>query len=782
MASLGVVAIYFGVIELTASFSKMVRVGQPMMTQHMSYVEDRQRHFDEATLAKQAFVPMRSNTLNVGYSDSAHFLRINLQALRGQQPLGRYLTVASIDADEVTMLAPLANSTAILRQRLGILTALESRPTKLPVSAFDLEQIPHGTPFVYVRIFSQNTIYIKPWLYTQEEMTQHIRQNEWRSIFVGGIFLMVFLICVLIYRVSRFPSLVWLALCVVLVTVIELSCKEYAFIYFWYRFPGVAPAVLFMLMAFFLSCYNMAVARSLLISEIQPLFDMVCKRLAVASSLLAIAPLLDSQFLFGATLLLHVVYVVSLTAYLVAAYVAIAREIPGAIGYGLMLSTQGLLVAGVTLESFGPADWDHIFFPMISSDFMTMCCMSLSLFTLYGLMMQTASQKHAQLQERENAIQLLETQVLLRTMDLENARRRSDILAKHQRKALATMTHELRTPLSAIIGMVRMLHNNLHVVASARTDLATVGRLGRQLLHIVDDGLAFVGGQRQLIGQAQNAVDMTAFRHDMQSICSWVMENHNLDFYLHWDEAIPKTLVFDERAFKQISINLMTNAARYCAKGRADVSFQFKPSLEMPAAYVELTVADTGHGMAPSKLAHLFEPFQTSQHSSGLGLGLSIVKDLTQACGGTIEVKSELNQGTVFTVNIPVVIPPRTEEVPIDGNGVPDILPASHIQQDVMALEHAHSGAQSQVTVARAMELLPNMPVLHELIQIGAHTKIEQWLASARTRVPEQEIQVHGLLDALGEYLEQLNYGALQATVALADDSGLSEETQLPKM
>jgi two-component system, sensor histidine kinase LadS len=763
----------------------MVRVGQPILAQYMSYAEDRQRHFDEAALAHQAFTPMRSNTLNVGYSDSAHFLRIDLHALRGQQPLGRYLTVASIDADEVTMLAPIADSKSIARQHLGILTAPESRPTKLPISAFDLELIPPETPFVYVRIFSQNAIFIKPWLYTQEEMTQHIRQNEWRLIFVGGIFLMVFLICVLIYRISRFSALLWLALCVVLVMVIELSCKEYGFIYFWHRFPAIAPAVLTILLGWFLSCFSMAVASSLRIPRVQPLFDRICTRLAVASSLLTIPTVLGAPFFFWAMVLLTVVYLIAAIVFIVAAFVAMAKGMSGAIGFGFMQCALSLLVIGVTVESFGPADWDHVFFPIISSDFMTLCCMGLSVFTLHVLTVQTASQKYARLRERENAMQLLETQVLLRTIDLENARRSSDILAKHQRKALATITHELRTPLSAIIGMVRMLHNNLHVAASARTDLATVGRLGQQLLQIVDDGLAFVGGQRQWSGQAQNAVDMTAFRHDMQSICSWVMENHNLDFYLHWDETIPKSLVFDERAFKQISINLMTNAARYCAKGRADVSFQFKDSQEMPAAHVELTVADTGHGMAPSKLAHLFEPFQTSQHSSGLGLGLSIVKDLTQACGGTIEVKSELNQGTVFTVNIPVVIPPRAEEVSIDGNGVPDILPASHIQQDVMALEHAHSSEQSQVTtaqVARAMELLPDMPRLHELIQIGAHTKIEQWLVSARTRVPEQEIQVHGLLNALGEYLDQLNYGALQATVALGDDSGLSEETQLPKM
>jgi signal transduction histidine kinase len=129
---------------------------------------------------------------------------------------------------------------------------------------------------------------------------------------------------------------------------------------------------------------------------------------------------------------------------------------------------------------------------------------------------------------------------------------------------------------------------------------------------------------------------------------------------------LPLMVRADESAISQIVLNLVINARDAMPHGGAasidmgiiDIGDPLAPRLGLtPGRYAGLSVADTGHGIAPEVQRHLFEPFfSTKPAEQGTGLGLSIVYGIVKGLGGAIEVQSEVGRGTTFTIYIPLVV------------------------------------------------------------------------------------------------------------------------------
>ena len=218
---------------------------------------------------------------------------------------------------------------------------------------------------------------------------------------------------------------------------------------------------------------------------------------------------------------------------------------------------------------------------------------------------------------------------------------------------LARMSHELRTPLNAIIGYSEMLMDEAS--ASLRSDLARIQSAGSHLLGLINDILDLSKVDAGKMELDLQPTDLATLVQDVGQDLQPVVEKQGNLLRIH---AEPGTVqIVDRVKLKQCLYNLVGNAARYTDHGRIDLR------LVLSDEHVTLTVSDTGTGIHPADIATLFDPFvQSRQHRGGTGLGLAVVKAMTELMGGGCTVQSTLGKGSTFVVTLP-----RRDPAPADA-------------------------------------------------------------------------------------------------------------------
>jgi signal transduction histidine kinase/ActR/RegA family two-component response regulator len=218
---------------------------------------------------------------------------------------------------------------------------------------------------------------------------------------------------------------------------------------------------------------------------------------------------------------------------------------------------------------------------------------------------------------------------------------------------LATMSHELRTPLNAILGWARMLGSKRLSPERAEHATAAIERSAATLAHMVDDLLDVARIVNGALRLSPEPVDLRAVVQTALEAVRPLAAARNLQ--LEFDVAGHHAVVGDAGRLQQVIGNLLANAIKFTPDGgRISVAIDSSPD------HVEIRVADSGQGISPDFLPHLFERFRqadnaTTQRHTGLGLGLHIVRQLVELHGGTVRAESPgAGQGTTLTVRLPV--------------------------------------------------------------------------------------------------------------------------------
>ncbi|HTN91443.1 MAG TPA: PAS domain-containing sensor histidine kinase, partial [Sorangium sp.] len=257
-------------------------------------------------------------------------------------------------------------------------------------------------------------------------------------------------------------------------------------------------------------------------------------------------------------------------------------------------------------------------------------------------------------------------------IELQRAKEAADAAARAKGEFLTVMSHELRTPLSLILGPIDSLLSSADEPLSprARADLERIQRSGRRLRRLVDDVLDY---QKIEAGKMQidlEAVDVGALVTDMVEEALPAAERAGIQLSVRVDPAL-RAVPLDRRKFEKIALNLLGNALKFTPPGgRVAVGLQATDGL------FELSVEDTGPGIPADQRHLLFQHFQqldasaTRKHE-GTGIGLALVKELTELLGGTLGVASEPDAGSRFFVRLPRALdgggpapqrPPRAPE------------------------------------------------------------------------------------------------------------------------
>ena len=224
---------------------------------------------------------------------------------------------------------------------------------------------------------------------------------------------------------------------------------------------------------------------------------------------------------------------------------------------------------------------------------------------------------------------------------------------------LANMSHELRTPLNAIIGFSELIERQAFGPISDRyrgyvTDIL---QSGRHLLSIVNQLLDMASIEANKDRLDRRPMDPRAAIDSAVAMIRGMAQSSGVTIELETG-GLPARMVCNERAFRQIVANLVSNAVKFSPQGSA----VRVGGLADGPDFIVLTVADQGIGMAPSDRAKLFTPFWRGENvwtrrSDGIGLGLALTRRLIEGLGGRIEVESEAGKGSRFTVRLPVSPP-----------------------------------------------------------------------------------------------------------------------------
>jgi len=243
-----------------------------------------------------------------------------------------------------------------------------------------------------------------------------------------------------------------------------------------------------------------------------------------------------------------------------------------------------------------------------------------------------------------------------RERDLIVAREAAENANLSKSHFLASMSHELRTPLNAILGFAEVIRDR-HLgdgVSPIYAEYADgIHASGKHLLSLIDDILDL--SKIEYGGPALNTetVDLGALTRDAVEMMRGVAANKNLDMRLVAPGA-PVTVAADARALRQVALNLLSNAVKFTPpEGRVEAIVEADGG-------PKLTVRDTGIGITPEDMAHIFEPFhrgnsQVARTHPGTGLGLVITRKLVELHGGKIELESDVGHGTSVTVSLPKV-------------------------------------------------------------------------------------------------------------------------------
>jgi signal transduction histidine kinase len=263
------------------------------------------------------------------------------------------------------------------------------------------------------------------------------------------------------------------------------------------------------------------------------------------------------------------------------------------------------------------------------------------------------TEQQAQLEAMAAELEATNEELQVTNLELEDRTDAAEAANRAKAQFLASMSHELRTPLNAIGGYVDLLELGVHgsLTDEQRADLERIRHNSRHLLVLISDILSFAKVQSGRIELQTSDVWLPELLGQMESVVRPMVDGRRITFLA---EQPPAVFVRGDRdRIRQVLLNLLSNAVKFTTSGGAIFL-----RAQQEAGEVRIQVGDSGIGIPAELQETIFQPFvQVPQPggalNDGVGLGLSISRELAQAMGGTLTVESTPGTGSVFTLSLP---------------------------------------------------------------------------------------------------------------------------------
>jgi PAS domain S-box-containing protein len=239
---------------------------------------------------------------------------------------------------------------------------------------------------------------------------------------------------------------------------------------------------------------------------------------------------------------------------------------------------------------------------------------------------------------------------------LENALERAESGSRAKDQFIAATSHEIRTPFTAIMGMLDMLSRT--ELSEQQQEYLEVARTATNILHTtVEDILDISRLSKGCYSLNKKAGELGPLLEDISKLLSCDASSKGLKFVLEKEDGLPENIITDHARLQQILINLGYNAIKFTSEGSITLHAQL---LRDKPDTLCFKVSDTGMGIPAEKIETIFQPYEQADNSitrkhGGLGLGLSIVSQLVELMEGRIAVSSTVGEGTTFTIELPFI-------------------------------------------------------------------------------------------------------------------------------
>ena len=261
---------------------------------------------------------------------------------------------------------------------------------------------------------------------------------------------------------------------------------------------------------------------------------------------------------------------------------------------------------------------------------------------------------------------------------------------------LSTMSHDIRTPMNAIIGLTTIAEKNLGDREAVSDNLRKIGLAGSHLLTLINDILDISKVESGKLNLSPLTFSIVETVQNLVNLSQPMIKEKNIDFSFRINRMEKEYLYADQLRLNQIYINILSNAIKYTQPG-GSVTVDLREEASEKEGCIKLIyrVADTGIGMTPEFLEKMYQPFSRQTDSrvnsiQGTGLGLAITRQMVELMNGTIECQSEVEKGTTFTITLDLPIAERQlEDMRIDG------VDALIVDDDPILLETAVDALES---------------------------------------------------------------------------------------
>ena len=231
-------------------------------------------------------------------------------------------------------------------------------------------------------------------------------------------------------------------------------------------------------------------------------------------------------------------------------------------------------------------------------------------------------------------------------------------MGRVKKQFVANICHEVRTPVSIIVGYAEVLLLNPHLQGEARNVLNSLVNNGQELSYLMDNLMNFSRMEEEISSVQFQVVRLKEIFLGLKMMSQRLIRERPIEFGINMESTID-AIESDAQKLQQILVQLLTNALKFTEKGRIDVTLQ--AFNKEGKDFVKIAVADTGIGIKREDQETIFEDFRqldgsSTRHYGGTGLGLGLARKLAAALGGSIQVWSEVGVGSVFSLLLPVKV------------------------------------------------------------------------------------------------------------------------------